>query len=217
MRNPSSGPALLLLMLAALLPGCPEDQVVDHVMTFDGTGSTTIEAKKLIFKPGGSIRVIHGAKLMITAQQIVADGTDAVIDGTGDDIQGTGPNGAPCDSCGSDAISASSQQFNEWQAGCSNHTAAHSDWGHDAPKASKGGAGASIIIRTKEPSIGAVRVTVAGGRGQLGGAGGSGRHICDQACGPGHRETYCVGGNGGESSRGDQGDPGTFENHIPKS
>src|SRR5690348_12564204 len=72
--------------------------IVDHEITF-ADSLTEVTYNKVIFKPGGSLRVLHGGELILKANEVVCDGgADAVINGKGDDGR-QGDRGGACDHC----------------------------------------------------------------------------------------------------------------------
>jgi hypothetical protein len=104
-----------------------------------------------------------------------------------------GDRGGPCASCGEGQRShrsSSSQEFDNWVRDCRAGGAAASNYGQPGGRGHDG-VGATIIVRARE-ILGSFECTLEPGAGGTGGARGIGRWLCDQECGPEHRETECA-------------------------
>ena len=148
--------------------------------------------------------MLHGAQLILNANEVVGSNAEIVINGVGDD-GAAGPTGGKCDDCSKGPwVSSSSGEFDNAVRDCR----AGKNPGNCGKKGGtgvKGGTGAIVTIRAAQVR-GNLRCNVAGGAGGPGGSAGPSRMLWDQATTPGHRNDGCC--SEGSGDPGLKGDPG---------
>ena len=193
----------MAMVLGCALGGCPCDVtddkpplVIDKEMVYEAP--TTLNAGKVVFKPGGKIVLRPGADLVIDADRVVAEGTTILIEGAGA-TGPTGSKGAACDHCNQgNWVTTDMGAFNGALKDCAEGRAPF-NYGKKGGAGGPGGAAPNVTIRARSV-VGQITCDLRGGQGGPGGQGGDGRWLCHNECGDGHPMYEC--------SRGPQGDPG---------